>query len=170
VQFFRCLILTTIAICHSCFALDPASCQRILTYIENNLPEQGVLKKSGNFVYVALDENYIHKLVSFIQDDGFEEPPYFGQLYDSGAHISVIYPEEWMDKESTVISEIGETICFQPKECKIWETPDWEGVESVWVILVDAPVLTKLRDKYGFLSGSQYHITIGVKPQIAKAA
>jgi len=156
--------------CHSCVALQPTSCQRILTYIENNLPKQGVLKRSGDFVYVALDEDYIHKLVALIQDDGFEEPPYFGQLYDTGAHISVISPEEWVDKGSSGISEIGETVYFQPKGCQIWETPHWEGVERVWVVLVDAPVLTRLRDKYGFAVESHYHITIGVKPKIAKAA
>ena len=167
--FFRYLLLVMIVICHSCIALEPTSCRRILTYIENSLSEQGVLKRSGNFVYVALDEDYIHKLVTLIQDDGFEAPPYFGQLYDSGAHISVIYPEEWVDKESSIISEIGETVYFQAKGCQIWETPNWEGVESVWVVLVDAPVLTQLRDKYGFPPGSHYHITIGVKPKIAKA-
>lgn len=159
-----------IVICDSCISLEPTSCRQILTYIENNLLGQGVLKRSGDFVYVALDEDYIHKLVTLIQDDGFEEPPYFGQLYDSGAHISVIYPEEWEDKRPSVISEIGETIYFHPKGCQIWETPNWEGVESVWVVLVDAPVLTQLRDKYGFTLGSDYHITIGVKSKIAKAA
>ena len=53
------------------------SCPEILHYIEKELPHHGTLRNSDGFVYVDLDDDYVHKLITFIQQDGFQEPPYF---------------------------------------------------------------------------------------------
>lgn len=173
-RFFKSLILTAILVSQSCFALEPSSCQEVLNYIESDLPQYGTLKSSDGFVYVSVDEEYIKKLVSLIPEAGFEAPPYFGELYDTGAHISVIYPQEWGDREPVTLSEIGDTIHFQVSGCEIWKTPFWRGFEKVWVVLVEAPELDRLREKYGFSRGFPhgfcFNITIGVKPTGVKAA
>ncbi len=139
-------------------------------YIQDHFLQRGVLKKGDDFIYVALDEEYVKDLVGLISEEGFVAPPYFGELYDTGAHISVVYPGESKYRGSPDFSEIGEWVDFEVKECQIWDTPNWEGIEQIWVVLVRAPFLEHLRKKYGFRPGFEFHITIGVKPKPAEAA
>lgn len=155
--FFRCLIL----IVGISGQGEASPCEEILEYIENRLPQEGVLKSSEDFVYVALDNAYIHELISFIQKEGFEEPPYFSGAYDVGAHISVIYPRELAGREPLKIGELGKEIVFQVKSCEVCEAPRLGG--EVWVVLVDAPELDRLRIKYGLPAGAHFHITIGLR-------
>ena len=126
-------------------------------------PCWGTLRESEDgFVYLDIDDNYIHQLIHFIEDDGYQEPPYFGQTELVGAHISVAYAKE---ERVGKIAEEGRVIHFTPIECKIVQPPNWEGIEGVYIIEVDAPELDLIRAKYGlpkFEFG--YHITIGVKP------
>jgi hypothetical protein len=125
-------------------------------------PCWGILRESENgFVYLDLDDAYIHELIHFIEDDGFEEPPYFGKPGLIGAHISVVYPNEERS-EGTI--ELGQMIQFTPLECKIIHPLKWEGVEEVYLIEVDAPELDLIRAKYGLPKAEfGYHITVGVK-------
>jgi hypothetical protein len=157
-------------ICHNSNAQDIPSCPIIMNYIQNDLPHYGILKNSSEFVYVEIDEKYIHKLVAFIQKDGFEEPPYFGSS-NVGAHITVIYPNEIQKYGTREIQECGEKIFFTPKECQIVHPPRWEGMDEVYLIVVEAPELDKIREKYGLPKREyDFHITIGVKPKMAKSA
>ncbi|HSX26391.1 MAG TPA: hypothetical protein VLE89_05225 [Chlamydiales bacterium] len=136
----------------------------VLDYSKIQLPHTGVLKTNGQFVYVDLDDDYIHKLVPLIEEEGFEEPPYFGSPGLVGAHISVIYDEEMELYSLPPIQELGETIHFQVKECKIVSPPKMKGVDKVYFIVVEAPELNRIREKYGLPKREhQFHITVGVK-------
>lgn len=147
-------------------AQETSICPVILGYALQELPNWGVLKNSEGFIYVDLDDSYVHKLVTFIQKDGFEEPPYFGSPNLVGAHITVIYPDEVEKYGINDIQECGKTIHFTPKDCKIVRPPNWEEIDEVYFIVIDAPELDEIREKYG-LPKREYdlHITIGVKPK-----
>lgn len=147
------------------------ACPAILRYVEKNLPHQGTLKISDGFVYVDLDDEYIHKLISFIQQDGFQEPPYFGSPGLVGAHITVMYPEETEKYGIQEMKECGEVIFFTPQKCQVVHPPRWKEIDEVYFIVVDAPQLDEIREKYGLPKrGYAFHITIGVKPKMAQAA
>jgi hypothetical protein len=125
---------------------------------------------SKDFVYVDVDDAYIHKLIRFIEKDGFKEPPYFESPRLGGAHISVMYKNETKEYGIKDLQECGEVICFTPKECRIVRTPGWKESDEVYIIVVDAPELNRIREKYGLPKGYDFHITIGVKPKMAKSA
>jgi len=138
---------------------------KILEYIQGQLLHYGILKNSDKFIYVDVDNEYIHKLISFIQDDGFIEPPYFGTSDLVGAHISVIYQEEMGKYNLDEIKECGNTISFIPKGCQIIRPVSWPEMEQVCFIVVESPELDRIRKKYGLPKGEhEFHITIGVKP------
>lgn len=147
------------------------SCPKILDYAKKHLPGEGILKSTQNFVYVDIDDAYIHDLISFLKEDGFEEPKYFGTSDLVGAHITVIYPDEIKEYGAKGIAECGEKIPFAPKECKIAHPPQWEDNESVYFIVIDAPELDQIREKYGLpFRAHDFHITIGVKPATATSS
>lgn len=150
-----------LCICHICFARE-ISCPLVMDYIESQLPHCGVLKREGDFVYVDVDDDYVHQLIGLIGGNDFQEPPYFGEPGLVGAHISVIYSEEACNRE---ISECGQMIHFTPKGCEIVQPAKWGEMKEVYLIFVDAPELDKLREKYGLPKREYpFHITIGVKP------
>lgn len=158
----------------SCFARQPESSAEIINYVHRYLPHHGTLKRSGSFVYVDLDDAYIHGLVPLIDEKGFEEPPYFAwceravavgrHVVGVGAHITAIYPEEI--GEEVEIHEIGERITFRPLQCHIVRPPrsGWREAEEACVLVVDAPRLRQIRAKYGLPPElHKQHITIGVR-------
>jgi 2H phosphodiesterase-like protein len=153
-----CLLLTRAAFADT-------ACEKIKNYIFENLSESGKLKEDrAGFVYVDLDDKYIHKLIDFIKDDGYVEPPYFSYPNGHGAHISVIYSMEAERIGLDYIDEEGKTIYFTIKSCKVVNPPDWQGVESAYILTIEAPILDKIRKKYGLSKPKHaYHITIGIK-------
>lgn len=143
---------------------EPDSCFLILNYIEEHLSHSGVLKNANGFVYVDLEDEYIHELVLFIRGDGFEEPPYFEDSDLVGAHITVAYPDEMKKYNVKTMQEYGEPIGFTPKGCQRVHPPRWEGVDEIYLVVVQAPELDLLREKYGLPKREyDFHITIGVK-------
>jgi hypothetical protein len=121
------------------------------------LPQCGLLRKDAKgFVYVALDDRYIHELVP----EGFEEPPYFGDGL-VGAHISVMSAEEGCHLE---LEELGCQVEFCVERCEIVHPPLWAERDLAYLIIVEAPALDLLRERYG-LPPKEYpfHITIGRK-------
>lgn len=166
-QIFSIVLYTT------CFSqeISAPSCPLVLNYIEEHLPHQGILKDSNGFIYVDLDDEYVHKLITFIQQDGFQEPPYFGDNDLVGAHITVAYPEETKKYGIKQIKECGEMISFVPKKCQVAHPFRWEKIEEVYFIVVDAPQLDKIRKQYGLPKQKyDFHITIGVKPKMIRSA
>ncbi|MGD0665506.1 MAG: hypothetical protein ABSA17_07285 [Rhabdochlamydiaceae bacterium] len=156
-----------VMLCCSCFAeafLDTD----VLTHVQSELSLSGVLESSGRFVYVKVDDDYVHKLVAIIEKEGFVEPPYFGSSDLVGAHISVIYPDEVQMYGIGEIEERGKVISFIPKECKVVHPPMWKGIDEVYLLVVEAPELEQIRAKYGLPKQKyDFHITIGVKPKAA---
>lgn len=141
-----------------------ADCPQILEYAEKNLPHSGILKNQEGFIYVKVDDAYIHNLIPFLASEGFEEPPYFGRPDLVGAHITVVYPDEVKKYGLKTLHELGQTISFTLENCKVIHPPRWKGVDEVYLIVVDSPELDQIRAKYG-LSKRHYafHITIGIK-------
>lgn len=143
----------------------------ILNHIETHLPHFGILKNLNGFVYVDLEDEYIHQLISFIQEEGFQEPPYFGDSRLVGAHISVIYSAESAKYGMEEIEECGERISFTLQNCQIVHPPSWKEIDEVYLVAVQAPELDAIRKKYGLPKKKHdFHITIGVKPKNFKSA
>jgi hypothetical protein len=137
---------------------------QILNFIFAHLPKQGILSKDERgMVYVKVDNNYIHQLIEFIQLEGFEVPPYFGEGMH-GAHITVMTPEEILYYAVGEIQECGHVVRFEPKQCQIVHPETWNPGELAYLVTVEAPLLHQLREKY-VLPANKYdfHITVGVK-------
>jgi hypothetical protein len=166
-----CLFLyVTVFACLSAFAQDDISSQ-LISYTKRNLPCCGKLKSESGFVYVNVDDRYIHDLIPFLEDLGFEKPPYFGREDLVGAHITVIYPKEMQEYALSAIEEVGKSIAFTPLYCKIVSPPTWKEIDLVYLIVVEAKELDDIRIKYGLPKQKyDYHITIGVKAKDKKAA
>ncbi len=146
---------------------DLPECKEIQDFIFENLEQSGTLEQNEEgFVYLKVDDDYINKLLPFIEEQGFVTPPYFGSPELCGAHITVISVKE---NEAFKVgrlreSELGRTIYFRIKECQIVNPPNWEGVDEVYLITLEAPMLFKIRQRYlPPRPKFPYHITIGIK-------
>ncbi|HEY2810429.1 MAG TPA: hypothetical protein VGJ00_03460 [Rhabdochlamydiaceae bacterium] len=166
---FYFLLILSISLC--CHAQEAPAGKEVLRYAEIHLPHWGILKERNGFVFVAIDAGYIYKLIHFISDEGFEEPPYFGLPDSAGAHITVIYPNEVEKYHLGKIKECGKRIYFTLQECQVVHPLKLAEVEELYLITVDVPELEKIRKKYG-LPPAEYpfHITIGFKYKAGKAA
>jgi hypothetical protein len=158
-------ILLCLVFSISAIAEEKSPCDKIQAYILDHLPESGKLcQDSKGFVYVHLDDKYIHMLNEFIKDEGFELPPYFSGDKQHGAHISVIYVREAEEYHVGKIKEAGQTITFKCLGCKTAVPTRWKEVAEVYVIPIEAPSLDRLRKKYGLPKAEHpFHITLGVK-------
>lgn len=139
----------------------PPSWQEAFTYAQANLPKEGrLMRKADGFVYLKVDDDYIHALFPMlgIQEKGFKEPPYFRTKNSPGAHISVFYGDERVIPE-----EIGQHFSFELKKIVMVKPSKYI---SYVVLEVESPELEKLREKYGLspkLHGHEFHITLAKK-------
>lgn len=149
----------------------PKGCDKIKSYIKDNLQTTGTLEQADNgSLYVNVSDDYIKKLIPFIKSQGYVPPPFFGGQNNHGAHITVIHPVEVENYKIGQIDEVGNTVSFKVKDCEVVKT-NRAGVDSVYMIVVDSPDLDKLRKKYGLPKNKhEYHITVGVKRTPAPAA
>jgi len=127
---------------------------------------KGVLKQTDEgFVYVKINNDIIHGLFPLIDEDGIEEPPYFGKG-EIGAHIYAISDEE-ID-EDVEIKELGQEINFKLGSM-CWTKPEgWKEMAKVFFVSVEIPELKEIRKRYGLPVsykglGHDYHTTIAVK-------
>ncbi len=125
-----------------------------------NLPNVGVTKIYNNFVYLAIDDGYIHALSPLLNDKNIEKPDYFSD--GIGTHISIIYPDEMNNPQI----ELERQISFQVVELLKAETID----AIYYVLRVNSPELIQIRkmNKLGEklnLNGYiiDLHTTIGKK-------
>lgn len=164
----RFLKLLFLASSYELVAECPPSSSRVLEMIEKRLPLSGHLECSAGFVYVDVDDQYIHELAPLIQEEGFEEPPYFENAESVGAHITVIYPGEITPIPE--IQECGQPISFVPKTCQVIHPLKLQMIDEMYLVIVESPMLDEIREKYG-LPKRQYdfHITIGAKPKKSTA-
>jgi hypothetical protein len=126
------------------------------------LSSYGVLKKTEEgLVYLDIDDRFINDLFSFINEEGFEKPPYFDKEKGVGAHITVVYPTE---NANTQVLPIGKAFPFTIKECQIVRPATWAELEALFLVTVDASQLDALRATLNLPKKTySFHITIGVK-------
>lgn len=132
----------------------------VVKYAEANLPLKGrLLQKSDGYVYLKVDDEYIHRLFPMLGlDKGYKEPPYFRTKEAPGAHISIFYSGENVYPE-----EIGRIYHFELKDIAIVKP----AKDTLYVILqVESKELESLRKKYGLspkLHNHEYHISLAIK-------
>lgn len=129
---------------------------------------KGTLKKTkDNYVYLDLSNDVINGLISLIDCDGVEKPPYDLKSFNSvGAHISVIGTSEYKDNDLESIKEVGQEFNFTFKNIKSTNPDGWDEMKKVYFVQVESLGLEKLRKKYGLpklIDGHEFHITIGVE-------
>jgi hypothetical protein len=141
-------------------AVQPAW-QEAVDYAKKNLPLEGkLIQNPDGFVYLKVDDNYIHKLFPLLKlkEEGFREPPYFRSKRSPGAHISVFYVGEKVHPK-----ELGSYFHFEPKKiCFIKRSKK----ASLVILQVESAELETLRKKYGLspkLQGHEFHISLGTK-------
>lgn len=131
----------------------------IVTFAKANLPQEGVLKVGRDgYIYLKVDDDYIHRLYPLLQLRNFREPPFFRNAKSPGAHISVIYKNE-----NVIPDEAGKTFHFTLNKIVI-VNPSREV--SYVILQVDSQELESLREKYGLppkLHGHKFHITLAKK-------
>lgn len=132
--------------------------EKVVDYARTYLPLEGrLVMKSDGFVYIKVDDQYIHTLFPMLQleEKGFKEPPYFRSDDAPGAHISVFYIVEHIMPE-----ELGQTFHFELKQITL-VNPSHNI--SYAVLQVESPELQQLRVKYGLspnLQGYEFHISL----------
>lgn len=137
----------------------------IMDAIKDHLTCVGtVFRNPDGYVYLKIDDQFITRLFPLIQDEKLQMPDYFSEPKKSGAHISIIFPEEYSGPIQT--EDVGKSITFSVSglfEAKIF------GKTYVAIEIV-SPQLEVFRSNYdlkrdrinfkGFLV--PFHITIAV--------
>lgn len=143
--------------------LSPPALEKTLSFEEitrlagEMLPQEGVLvRKSDGYVYLKVDDRYIHELFPLlgVEESGFVKAPYFRSRQAPGAHVSVFYKDENIDPD-----EIGKVFHFTVRNVAVVENRQARYI----VLQVDSKELEDLRTRYGLkplLHGHAYHITI----------
>lgn len=140
-----------------------ASWSEVVDYARQNLPQEGqLIAKPDGFVYLKVDDAYIHSLFPMLglYDEGYKVPPVFRTSESPGAHITVFYVADQVMPE-----EIGQTFHFELNQIAIVKTK----AAYFAVLQVHSPELEKLREKYGLspkIYGHEYHISLGQKKVI----
>lgn len=159
VLFFSFLLFTS-----SLVARVPLSESQVMECV-GRLPLSGTLERSSDFLFVKIDDCFIYDVLSLIEREGFSSPPYFGEGR-VGAHISIAFPNE-LEKIPN-IPECGSKVSFTLRSCEVIqlqsESEILAGIDELYLLVIDAPELDALREKYG-LPKSKYpfHITLGAK-------
>ncbi|WP_068471189.1 hypothetical protein [Candidatus Protochlamydia phocaeensis] len=125
------------------------------------LPQSGILKQNPDgYVYLKVDDQYIHRLLPFVDEPGFHKPGSLNRPSKVGAHISVMYKKE--GQESRPIEELGKAYSFRIKDFRYVKSKG----KTFAILELDAPELEQLRERYGLspkLLGHEFHITIAEK-------
>ncbi|MCB1072466.1 MAG: hypothetical protein H7A41_03530 [Chlamydiales bacterium] len=165
-DFLKSWFFVFVVIFQYAIAKEPPSSSEILRYTENHLPLSGTLKTSQHFIYVDLEDDYIHQLIFFIEGEGFKKPPYFGSPDLVGAHITVVYPDEMQQYEIQEAQVPTQQISFNLKECQVVHPLRLKEIDEVYLIAIESPELDKIREDLGLPKKKyDFHITIGMKPK-----
>lgn len=126
------------------------------------LVSKGKLAIDNKFVYVRISDDYVHQLFPLLEDEHIIKPDYFSEK-SVGAHITVIYPEEYKKFDE---KDLGVEHSFLIRELISARI----NQKIYYALLVESPSLQKMRKKYDLpdllcFKGYQigFHITIGVK-------
>jgi len=131
----------------------------------------GTLKKTvDNFIYLDISNDIIEGLRSMLpEEDDAKKPPYDNKENRGiGAHVSVIYTDEYNEKDLGVIKELGKEYKFTTGKVHSVNPEKWDEISKVWFMDVASPDLEKLRQKYGLsklLNVHTFHISFAVKKE-----
>ena len=128
----------------------------------------GTLKKTkDNYVYLDISNNIMNGLYSMLPEADTEKPPYNNKGFNNiGAHISVIYIDEYKDNNLEDIKEIGKEFKFKTGIVYSVNPEGWKEMSEIWFMDVDSPELEKMRQEYGlpkFIDNHNFHISFAVK-------
>lgn len=117
---------------------------------------------NNNYLYLKVDDAFIHQLYPLLQVAQVNKPDYFG-AGGIGAHISVIYPEE---NKIINLPELKQEHEFTVKHVATALIRD----KLYYAVLVEAPTLLAIRKQFQLpellsFKGHDicFHITIGNK-------
>jgi hypothetical protein len=134
----------------------------IMIYAQNCLPHHGVLEKTEEgFVYVKVSDEYIYEILNRLGDEEAVAPPYFGEG-KVGAHITVM---EASEGKKLNIPQLGSTIAFDVVDFAQVEVVNKKGTSRIYMLIVDAPELKKIRTENGLSPknrGHAFHITTAI--------
>lgn len=130
-----------------------------------NLMRSGKIIVKSDYMYVDIDDQYIHKLFPLIHVDGICKPNYFtAKTNYMGAHISVIYPEENVFIQNDFV---GSTLDFEIVGAFTAQIYN----RQYFMLTISAPMITQIRESHGLIAKLTFkgypvdpHITIGVIP------
>lgn len=128
------------------------------------LPQKGVLKQKGyGHVYLEVSKEFA-ELLPLLQTSETVVKPWFHQSkYGIGTHIQVMHASE-SPKKKMQIKELGNTFNFTVKEVRTVKFSSCKGERTMWLLVVEAPELEKLRESYGLspkFKDRNFHILIG---------
>jgi hypothetical protein len=163
---FRFLFILMPFISQNIYAEEIPHREEILFYSETELPNYGTLKLGHTgLIYLDVSDDYITELVKFIESDGFLDSTCLDGPNTIGAHISVISAKE--AKLLKNIKELGHEFFFTIKDCIKVRPPNWQAVDELYILVVEAPELDAIRQNYGLPKKQHaFHITIGLKPKL----
>jgi hypothetical protein len=155
------LVLLIAFLMSGCSSHIPSKLNSSILTKSKILPNTGVLYEKKGYIYLKLNDNYIHGLYPIIKnfDNQAQKPLYFRTLEGLGAHISVIYEKE---SKNLKIIEIDKNFIFSPVELKLVRSKNID----YYVLQVESRQLENLRTKYNlskFLKGHKFHITLAIR-------
>lgn len=132
------------------------------------LEQKGVLKQKDNgYLYVEVSNDFIAQALPLIEAQGKIVPPrHYTSKKGIGAHISVMYENEQILNEIWEIDELGQEFTFNIIELRTVKLNKNNQVKKLWLLAVDAPELSALRERYGLqplLNNHDFHITLGTQ-------
>lgn len=119
--------------------------------------------KGNGFVYLDVDNDFVDRIVEKLPVEG-PFTPISTKAKQMGAHISVIYEDEMVQKEIWELKEAGQWFTFEVKELRYFSRTSVKEEKRLWLLAADSPGLQRLRMKYGLkpkLKGHDFHITLG---------
>lgn len=166
-MFCRIMFVLALVFTQAVYAEEISYREEILAYSEMELPHVGTLKRrpSTGLIYLDVSDDYIRQLIKFVEADGFLESDCLDGPDKMGAHISVISGKESRSLES--VDELELAFSFTITDCIKVHPPTWKAVEEVYILVVEAPELDEVRQRYGLPKKPHaFHITFGLKPKI----
>ena len=145
------------------FVISKIECPEVLEQADM-LDKTGIVAINDAYAFLKINDDFIHKLQPKLTVFGeVKKPPYFGEQYDTGAHISIAYPEEGLVIDHGLI---GQEHVFKIKELCVVR---FEFKEA-FVLFVECDSLIDLRSSCGLPEELLYkhnkvglHITIGMR-------
>lgn len=132
------------------------------------IEQVGILKyKDNGYLYLDVSDEFISKAIPLMDTPGKLIPTrHFTNKNGIGAHITVIYENENIAYNDSEIMEVGQPYYFTVRELYSFGLNRDNAMSKLWMIDVDAPELSLIREKYGLtplFKGHNFHITLGTE-------